>query len=269
MGSKKKKNYYAVGCGRKPGIYTDWPGDNGAQAQVKGFPGARYQGFYTFEEARQWLKEFLQPGQAEAGSPLLLEPVDAKKPESKVETPREMTNAAGEPQGNKVIIYTDGCCIDNPGPGGYGAVVLAGGKRKELSAGFRRTTNNRMELLACIEALKTLEHSSAVTLYSDSQYVVKGISDGWARSWKRNGWMRSVNASAENVDLWQQLLELCDKHKVKFSWVKGHAGDKENERCDKLATLAAAEEKNFSRDTAYETGKTTAPGKKMLFPLEE
>ncbi len=139
----------------------------------------------------------------------------------------------------KVTIYTDGACLGNPGPGGYGVVLLHGEHRKELCGGFARTTNNRMELLACIRGLEALKYPCDVSLYSDSRYVVDGISKGWAARWRRNNWMRTRTEQALNADLWQRLLELTERHKVRFHWVRGHAGNTENEVCDRLATTAA------------------------------
>lgn len=150
-----------------------------------------------------------------------------------------------------IEIYTDGACSGNPGPGGYGAVLLYKDRRKELSEGFRETTNNRMEMLAVIKALQALKESCNVTLYSDSKYVVDAISKGWAEKWKKNNWMRNKNEKALNSDLWKILLELLNEHNVKFIWVKGHADNEENERCDLLARQAIAsgnlkEDKNYS-----------------------
>ena len=139
-----------------------------------------------------------------------------------------------------VTIYTDGACSGNPGPGGYGVVLLHEGRRRELSEGFRRTTNNRMELLAAIAGLETLDRRCRVTLYSDSQYVVNGIDKGWAKGWRAKGWRRNKKERAINPDLWARLLDLCDGHDVKLKWVRGHSGNAENERCDRLATAAAA-----------------------------
>ena len=139
----------------------------------------------------------------------------------------------------KVTIYTDGACIGNPGPGGYGVVLIYGEHRRELSGGYRRTTNNRMELMGPIRGLEVLNQSCRVALYSDSQYVVEGIENGWAKRWKSNGWMRNKREQAVNPDLWGRLLDLCYKHEVEFRWVRGHAGDRENERCDQLAVQAA------------------------------
>lgn len=152
----------------------------------------------------------------------------------------------------KVIIYTDGACEGNPGRGGYGVVMLWGEKRKELSGGFQRTTNNRMELLAVIEALSVLKQPCAVTLYSDSNYVVNAMNKGWVQAWQRKGWRNSKNQPTPNVDLWKRLLALCEQHDVEFIWVKGHSGIKENERCDALAA-DALQAPNLPIDTGYTT----------------
>ncbi len=152
----------------------------------------------------------------------------------------------------KVTIYTDGACRGNPGPGGYGVVLLHGGHRKELSGGFARTTNNRMELLACIRGLEALKYPCLVDLYSDSRYVVDGIEKGWAARWQRNNWMRTKTEPAVNADLWQRLLELLAEHRVRLHWVRGHSGNEENEVCDRLATTAARQ-KNLPRDPGYDT----------------
>ncbi len=140
-----------------------------------------------------------------------------------------------------VKIYTDGGCIGNPGPGGYGTVLLFGKHRKELSDGFKETTNNRMELMACIKGLEALKERCRVELYSDSKYVVDGINKGWAQRWQKNNWIRNKKTGdrAVNPDLWQQLLDLVKQHDVTMNWVKGHAGNKENEVCDQLANSAA------------------------------
>ncbi|HEY89619.1 MAG TPA: ribonuclease HI [Thermoflexia bacterium] len=135
----------------------------------------------------------------------------------------------------QVIIYTDGSALGNPGPGGYGVVLCFGPHQRELTGGYRLTTNNRMELLAAIKGLEALTEPCRVTLYSDSRYVVDGITKGWARRWRANNWMRNKRERALNVDLWAELLELCEKHEVAFRWVKGHAGNAGNERCDQLA----------------------------------
>lgn len=139
-----------------------------------------------------------------------------------------------------VEIYTDGACHGNPGPGGYGVILRFAGKEKELSGGCASTTNNRMELLGAVTGLSALRERCAVTLYSDSQYLVNGVEKGWAKKWRQNGWMRTKTEPALNADLWEQLLNLLDRHEVKLLWVRGHAGHPENERCDALATAAAA-----------------------------
>lgn len=253
---KNKNKFYAVAVGQIPGIYDKWSGSGGAEAQVKGFPGARYKGFISIAEAETWLNEYNTAGTV----PKPKEPAKPKK-----ENPGSNTNLNEELKNGKIIIYTDGGCINNPGPGGYGAVIFSGDKRQELSGGFRRTTNNRMELTACIEALKSLDSPGPVILYSDSSYVVNGMMKGWAERWREKGWMRTKDDPAENADLWQRLLDLCNTRRVEFSWVRGHAGNPENERCDKLATRAAADSENLSRDTAFETGQTKVSAPKGLF----
>lgn len=139
----------------------------------------------------------------------------------------------------EVEIYTDGACLGNPGPGGYGVVLLYGDHRKELAAGYRLTTNNRMEMMGAIVGLQSLNAPCRVTLYTDSQYVVNAMMKGWARKWRANRWMRNKQEKAVNPDLWETLLQLCDQHDVTFKWVRGHAGNVENERCDQLAVQAA------------------------------
>ena len=136
----------------------------------------------------------------------------------------------------QVEVFTDGACSGNPGPGGWGAVLRYKQHEIELSGGESETTNNRMELTAVIKALEKLNEPCLVTLTTDSKYVSDGISKGWARSWQKNGWKKADKKPALNSDLWQSLLELCDRHEVKIVWVKGHAGHPENERCDTLAT---------------------------------
>lgn len=140
----------------------------------------------------------------------------------------------------RVEIYTDGACRGNPGPGGWAAILVCGKKEKELTGGEPQTTNNRMELTAAIEGLRALKQPSKVTLYSDSRYLVDGMTKGWARSWRARGWKRSSREPALNADLWAQLLELSEKHQVTFVWLRGHAGDPENERCDQLSVQAAS-----------------------------
>ncbi len=134
-----------------------------------------------------------------------------------------------------VDIFTDGACSGNPGKGGWAAILRYGSATKELCGGEAETTNNRMELTAVIRALEALKEPCVVTLTSDSKYVIDAVTQGWVYGWKRNGWRKSDKKPALNVDLWEQLLPLLDKHDVHFVWVKGHAGHPENERCDQLA----------------------------------
>lgn len=148
-----------------------------------------------------------------------------------------------------ISIYTDGASRGNPGPGGYGAVLLFGALRKELSEGFRLTTNNRMELLSVIAALEALKkEDSAVTIYSDSKYVVDSVEKKWVFGWEKKNFKEK-----KNPDLWIRFLKVYRKHKVKFVWVKGHASNKENNRCDELA-VAAAQAGNLQADIGYEKG---------------
>ncbi|HNS97730.1 MAG TPA: ribonuclease HI [Polyangiaceae bacterium] len=155
-------------------------------------------------------------------------------------------------EAKQVQIFSDGSCLGNPGPGGYGVVLLWGEARKELSCGYRRTTNNRMELLAAIEGLRALKRPCHVTLTSDSEYLRQGITQ-WIRAWKKNGWRTSSKAPVKNADLWRRLDELAERHTVQWRWVKGHAGHVENERCDTLARTAAQYHAT-ERDMGYEQG---------------
>lgn len=150
-----------------------------------------------------------------------------------------------------VTIYTDGGALGNPGPGGYGVVMLYNEHRKELSGGYRLTTNNRMELTAAIRALESLKVRCTVTLHTDSRYVADAITKGWAKKWRSAGWQRSTKEKALNPDLWELLLDLLEKHDVRVVWVRGHAGNRENERCDELS-VAAARQPNLPPDEAYE-----------------
>jgi len=138
----------------------------------------------------------------------------------------------------EVQIFTDGACSGNPGKGGYGAILQYGEHRKEISAGFKLTTNNRMEIMAVLEAFRCLKKPCNVNLCSDSKYVIDALNLGWATKWRSNGWMRTKKDKALNVDLWEPLLLEIEKHNVTYTWVKGHAGHPENERCDQLAVEA-------------------------------
>lgn len=171
----------------------------------------------------------------------------------------------------KVVIYTDGGCEPNPGAGGYGVVLLYGKHRKELSGGYRLTTNNRMELLAVIKGLEALKEPCAVNVYSDSEYVVKAMTEGWVERWKAKGWRRKKNEMAANHDLWKLLDSLCQKHQVDFTWVKGHANITENERCDTLA-MQALKSDHLSVDEFFEDSadiNTETSSKKKEGPRQQ
>ena len=142
----------------------------------------------------------------------------------------------------KIEMFTDGACSGNPGPGGWGTILRYGTTEKELSGGESDTTNNRMELLAVINGLSALKRKCDITIYTDSLYVVNGITKGWAESWKKNGWRKKDKKPALNADLWDMLLNLLSEHEYSFVWLKGHDGHPENERCD---ALAVAESQKF------------------------
>ena len=152
--------------------------------------------------------------------------------------------------GDTIIIYTDGACTGNPGKGGYGAVIIDGDRRQELSLGYKLTTNNRMEMMGAIAALESLKSNSQVKLHTDSKYIVDAVNKGWAKKWQAKGWRRNAKEMAKNPDLWQEILDLCKIHDVEFIWVKGHAGIAENERCDRLA-VDAAHGSNLLIDEGY------------------
>lgn len=215
-----KKKFYTVAVGRVPGIYGDWPA---AEIQVKGFPGAKFKGFASEEEAKAWFD-----------NPLYAERTGNKRVKEVALPVDDQVNPG------MVVVYTDGGCINNPGAGGYGVIILAGGEEHEISGGYSLTTNNRMELLACIVALRELEGTDrTILLHSDSSYVVNGIEKGWAKGWRARGWRKADGHPALNADLWAELLLLKESMSVNFRWVKGHAGNAYNERCDALATAAA------------------------------
>jgi ribonuclease HI len=151
----------------------------------------------------------------------------------------------------EIVIYTDGACEPNPGAGGYGGVLLFENKRKEISGGFRLTTNNRMEIYAAIKSLEVPKQPCKVTLYSDSQYLVSAMTEGWVEKWKQRNWWRTNKERAINADLWEKLSSLCEIHEVNFVWIKGHNGHPENERCDKLS-YAALRQKDLPPDELYE-----------------
>jgi ribonuclease HI len=236
MGTTRKKKYYAVAVGRKPGIYTQWFGPSGAKVQVEGHAGAVYKGFISRAEAQAFM--------------------DAPPPPRRGRRRPARNGAASrigvqkQPAADQVVVYTDGGATHNPGPGGYGVVIEVPGGPHELSAGYRRTTNNRMELMAAIVALEWFEQPTKILLHTDSRYVVDGITKGWARKWRANNWMRTKTEPALNADLWRQLLDACRRHEVEFRWVKGHAGIPGNERCDRLS-VAAREDADLLEDRGY------------------
>lgn len=151
----------------------------------------------------------------------------------------------------QVQIYTDGACSGNPGPGGYGVILVYKGRRKELSGGFSRTTNNRMELTGLIVALASLKEPCAVTIHTDSKYLMGGFEKNWVRKWKANGWLTSAREPVQNKDLWMRLDSLLAIHSHSFCWVKGHADNGENNRCDELA-VEACRKRDLYRDEGYE-----------------
>lgn len=229
-----KKKFYAVASGRRCGIFTDW---QTAERQVKGYGGAKYKSFGSEAEAREWLENPIYQTK--------LRP--AKKPAPQVQQ---------ETDAGTIVVYTDGGAINNPGPGGYGIVIDAGTSRRELSGGYRLTTNNRMEMMAAIVALRELKGSGKkVHLYSDSSYLVNSIEKGWVRKWRSNGWRKSDGKPVLNVDLWKDLLGLLGEIAVRFIWVKGHAGNELNERCDRLA-VSSARMPGLPADHTYEESVT-------------
>lgn len=152
---------------------------------------------------------------------------------------------------NTIELFTDGACIGNPGPGGYGAIVVTASGTQELSGGFRKTTNNRMEMMGPLVALRALASPTRGVLWTDSLYVVNAIEKRWAIGWRKKNWMRTPSERASNSDLWAEMLTLLEPHEIRFRWVKGHAGHPENERCDELAN-AAARGRELAIDAGYE-----------------
>ncbi len=167
----------------------------------------------------------------------------------------------------EVTIYADGAAEPNPGPGGYGVVLISGVRRKELSGMFRLTTNNRMEILAAIVGLEALKEPCKVVLCSDSKYLIDAMTRGWATRWRANEWRISKGGTATNVDLWERLLALCEKHQVEFKWVRGHAGNRENERCDQLS-MQFLGQKDLATDEGYEHKPEKASPKQVKITRE-
>lgn len=228
-----KKKYYAVKKGYNPGVYDNWAT---AENQVKGYPGAQFKGFFSKEEAYEWFEGIVS--------------LEKRGASSRKKQIIAVNRDDGEAD---VIIYTDGGAINNPGPGGYGVVLQHDNKQEEFFGGYRLTTNNRMELMACIVALqKTQRCPGKILLFSDSSYVVNGISKGWVKNWQRNGWLKSDKKPVKNRDLWEKLSLLVDALDIEFRWVKGHAGHPLNERCDKLA-VKSARGSDLPVDEGYES----------------
>lgn len=227
------KKYYAVAVGRSAGIYTDWAS---AEKQVKGFAAAKFKGFPSRAEAETWLAN----------------PVYQKKERAEAQGTAPGPGPALPHDPAIIIVFTDGGSINNPGPGGYGVVIEKNGERRELSGGVRHTTNNRMEMMAAIVALRELQScGKKIVLSSDSSYLVNGITKGWAKKWQKKGWLKSDGQAVLNIDLWRELLTLIEGVEVTFNWVKGHAGNELNERCDQLATTAARQA-GMVADVVYE-----------------
>ena len=161
------------------------------------------------------------------------------RPRGKTRGKRHPKDRIGQPPSADVTVYTDGACLGNPGPGGHAAVIIKDGNRKEISGGFRRTTNQRMELMAAIAALEALPSKASVNILSDSKYLVDSMTKGWVRRWKARGWRLPGGGPRPNTDLWQRLLKAEGGHRVAYVWIRGHAGHEGNERADELAEAAA------------------------------
>ncbi len=228
----KTEKFYAVKKGRKAGIYTTW---EACQAQVMGVAGAVYKSFARRTDA----EAYLRGAEPAAFTQNALFELEAAPAASEPEAGLEM-----------VRLYTDGGAIGNPGAGGYGVVLEQDGRQREFSAGYRQTTNNRMELLAVISGLEQIEQRAAVRVLTDSSYIVNAMRSGAARRWQQAHWKRKDGA-VPNADLWERLLSLADKHSITFEWVPGHSGIQQNERCDRLAQ-AAARGRHLLIDSGYE-----------------
>ncbi len=246
-----KKKLYVVVHGRRPGLYEKWSGPGGAAEQVEGMPDALFRGFHSREEALAWLRE-LGTDTLSRLAPDLLEDVQPELAQRPANDPHRLLESGA------VLIFTDGGSIGNPGPGGYGVVLRFQDHRRELSGGFRITTNNRMELLACLEGLKAIRRSAPVVIFSDSRYVVRHLEEGHVRRWRANDWRKEDGNAVENADLWAPLLSLVENWNVRFDWTRGHSGTPDNERCHQLAS-AAARRQDLPADEGYE-GRVTGSG---------
>lgn len=226
-----KKKYYAVKKGRETGIFETW---EECSSQVSGFAGAQYRSFSNERDAILWLSGAPVPSNPPASSP--------KRRASLFSCPEQGTSLSD------YTVYTDGSCLRNPkGPGGWACVIRceSTGEISEFSGGSPSTTNNRMEMTAVIEALKRIPESASVSLYTDSQYVKNGLTK-WIFSWRRRRWTKADGTPVLNRELWMSLDALCSTHKITFHWVKGHAGNPLNERCDRLAKAEAAKFENHT-----------------------
>ncbi|MFN3309970.1 MAG: ribonuclease HI [Anaerolineales bacterium] len=244
----RRKSLYVVLKGHQPGVYPQWEGSEGAKIQVEGFGNAVYKGFYTAEEASNWLKS-----QAK-------EPLPPPLMKWLIEQERKAANHSSKSlksltethlQAGGTVIFTDGATLGNPGRGGYAAAILQNENRREISGGFRLTTNNRMELYACIAALESIQPPQKVLLITDSAYIYRATMQGWLQRWAENGWKQRRGRAVENRDLWQRLHRLCQCFTVEVYWIKGHNATLENERCDWLANRAA-QKPNLPEDQGYQ-----------------
>ena len=218
------KKFYAVKEGRVPGIYETW---DKCKAQVDGYSSAVFKGFATKEEAEAFI-----------GVVRKNKPSAHKAIRSSVSAQKQKDYDV-----DRVIVYTDGSCLKNPGgPGGYAAIIRVGQLVREISGSEPATTNNRMEMMAAITALQFFEKPTSIVIYTDSQYLRRGLASGWVENWKRNGWITKNGTPVLNKDLWIELDRLNSFHRVVWNWVKGHNGNPLNERCDELAVDAAIKE---------------------------
>lgn len=256
MAKKPRFAAYVVWKGRTPGVYRSWAA---CSAEIHGVSGAVYKGFPTVAEAEAAFAGAPPAKASPARAATAAAPAGARTLaiDSHSSAPHLPFLEAGH-----VVLYSDGGAQGNPGPGGYGVVLLGRDRsgtvqRRELAGGYRRTTNNRMELMGWIVGLETLKQPSTVALFSDSKYVGDAYAQGWAERWRAKGWMRNKTEPAKNADLWARLLPLLETHTVGFGWVKGHAGIPENERCDELA-VAAAKGTDLAIDENYESGSMTS-----------
>lgn len=225
------KKVYAVRAGRTCGIFTTW---DECKKQVDGYAGARYKGFTDIAEALSWLNGGDRPAAAPRTGAAVRRPARPRATKPPVPTIPDSQQ--------DYVIYTDGSCLRNPnGPGGWAAVVtdIKTGEVTELHEGSPSTTNNRMELSAAIAAMSFPDHPAKIAIYTDSQYLKNGFTQGWLRSWKSRGWKKADGTPVLNQDLWMQLDTLYQQHQITFHWVKGHVGIDLNERCDQLAKSEA------------------------------